>query len=79
MHVKVEKRFTALAEAASKSPLNKIEWGDKKLGIITSGIAYQYVKEIFPEASVLKLGWSFPFPDALLREFAAGVRKSVWV
>ena len=75
MHVKIEQRLLDMAAAASVSPLNRIEWGDKKLGIITNGIAYQYVKEIFPEASVLKLGWSYPFPDELIRQFAAGVEK----
>jgi indolepyruvate ferredoxin oxidoreductase alpha subunit len=53
--------------------INKIIWQDKKLGIVTSGIAYQYVREAFPNASVLKLGMPFPFPDDLIRTFAAGV------
>ncbi|NLC70301.1 MAG: 4Fe-4S binding protein, partial [Desulfuromonadaceae bacterium] len=43
------------------------------LGVIAGGIAYQYVREAFPEASVLKIGWTFPFPDGKIREFAAGV------
>jgi len=43
------------------------------LGIITSSIAYQYAREVWPKASVLKLGMSYPFPDKLIREFAAGV------
>lgn len=75
MHVKVEERSLALSEEASGSPLNRIEWGDRSLGIIASGIAYQYVKEVFPEASVLKLGWSYPYPDNLFREFAAEVDR----
>jgi indolepyruvate ferredoxin oxidoreductase alpha subunit len=54
---------------------NRIEWRDRALGIITSGIVYQYVREVWPEASVLKLGWSFPFPDKLFRRFAAGVKR----
>ena len=75
MRVRVEERMFALKAAVNKSPLNQIEWRDKKFGIITSGIAYQYVREAFPEASVLKLGWSFPFPDDLIRAFAAGVEN----
>ena len=75
MRVRLEERMIALQAAANKSPLNRIEWRDKKLGIVTSGIAYQYVREVFPDASVLKLGWSFPFPNDLIREFAAGVEK----
>ena len=54
---------------------NRIEWGDRGLGIIAEGIAYQYVRELAPEASVLKIGWVWPFPDDLIREFAAGVKR----
>ena len=70
---RVEERLGRLSEAASTSPANRIEWGSRALGIVAPGIAYTYVREIFPEASVLKLGFSYPFPDALIREFAAGV------
>ncbi len=75
MRVKVEERLGRLAEEASRSPANRVEWRDRKLGIVAVGIAYSYVREIFPEASVLKLSWCYPFPDALLREFAAGVER----
>ncbi len=75
MRVRVEDRLQQLAEAANRSPANRIEWRDRKLGIIAEGIAYQYVREAFPEASVLKLGWAYPFPDALIREFADGVEQ----
>ena len=71
----VEERHVALAAAADSSPMNRIEWGDRSLGIIAEGIAYQYVRELLPDASVLKLGWAWPFPDELIREFAAGVRR----
>ncbi len=54
---------------------NRIEWRDRSLGIIVDGIAYQYVREVWPEASVLKIGWAYPFPDKLLRDFAAGVKR----
>lgn len=46
-----------------------------RLGIIACGIAYQYVREVFPEASVLKLGWCYPFPDELIRRFAERVDR----
>ena len=75
MRVRLEERLAALAAAANTSPANRIEWGDRSLGIIAEGIAYQYVREIAPEASVLKIGWVWPFPDELIREFAAGVRR----
>ena len=55
-HVEVEKRMASLREYVENSPLNRIEWGDRTKGIITSGVSYQYVREIMPEVSVLKLG-----------------------
>jgi indolepyruvate ferredoxin oxidoreductase alpha subunit len=75
MRARLEERLAALAAAANTSPANRIEWGDRSLGIIAEGIAYQYVRELAPEASVLKIGWVWPFPDELIKEFAAGVRR----
>jgi len=75
MRLRLEDRLGGLSEEANLSPLNRIEWRDRSLGIIACGIAYQYVREAFPEASVLKIGWTFPFPDGRIREFADGVRK----
>ena len=75
MRVRVEERTRALAAEASASPANRIEWGDRSLGIIAEGIAYQYVRELLPDASILKIGWVWPFPDELLRRFAAGVKR----
>ena len=73
MRVKVEERLAKLREAANNSNANRIEWRDKSLGIIVGSISYQYVREVWPETSVLKLGFSYPYPDELIREFAAGV------
>jgi indolepyruvate ferredoxin oxidoreductase alpha subunit len=75
MRVRVEERLGRLAAAVGNSIANRIEWGDRSLGIIAEGICYQYVREVAPEASVLKIGWVWPFPDELIREFAAGVRR----
>jgi indolepyruvate ferredoxin oxidoreductase, alpha subunit len=75
MRVRLEERLAALGAEANTSPANRIEWGDRSLGIIAEGIAYQYVRELAPEASVLKIGWVWPFPDQLIREFAAGVQR----
>ena len=69
MHSRVEKRLRALEEYGAASSLNRIETGDTDLGIITSGISYQYVKEAFPEASVLKLGMTNPLPWKLIKRF----------
>lgn len=75
MRRKVEERLGQLKEAAGNSPLNRIEWRDRSLGIVTHSIVYQYVREVWPEASVLKLGMAYPFPDQLIGAFAAGVEK----
>jgi len=75
MRVKLEARLEALRAAAECSPFNRIEPGSPALGIITSGIAYEYVKEVFPEASVLKLGFTHPLPVEMIRAFAASVDK----
>lgn len=78
-HVVVEERTKALREFAETWDGNRIEWGDRSLGIVTSGVSYQYVKEAFPEASVLKIGMAWPLPERLIREFAAGVSRVVVV
>ena len=72
-HVVVEKRLKDMAEDACSMPINKVEYNDKKIGVITSGIPYLYVKEAMPTASVLKLGLVHPLPKKLIEEFAANV------
>lgn len=75
-HVEVEERLSKLKELSNNSPLNKIEWGDKKIGIVTSGISYQYAKEVFGDnASYLKIGMSYPLPDELIKKFATEVEN----
>lgn len=69
----VEQRLATLKEYAEKTPLNRIEEGGK-IGIVASGAAYEYAKEVFEDqASYLKLGFTNPLPDQLLKEFASKV------
>ena len=72
-HVEIEKRNLELAEAANTLAINTVEMNDTKIGVITSGIPYQYVKEAHPNASVLKLGMVNPLPKKLITEFAEKV------
>jgi len=72
-HVEIEKRNLELAEAANTLAINTVEMNDTKIGVITSGIPYQYVKEALPNASVLKLGMVNPLPKKLITEFAEKV------
>ena len=74
-HVFVEERMRKLAALAETTPLNRVEMGDTSIGIVTAGICYQYVREVFPEASVLKLGMIHPLPVELIRDFAAKVDR----
>ncbi len=78
-HPLVEQRLREIADYAETFPGNVIEPGDPELGIITAGIAYQYVKEVFPAASVLRLGMTWPLPARLVRAFAASVRRVIVV
>lgn len=74
-HVYVESRENKMRLDASGMDINNIEYKDKSIGIITSGIAYQYVCDAMPEASVLKLGLVYPLPEKLIKEFCANVDK----
>ena len=78
-HAVVEERMRALREFAETFEGNRIEWGDRSLGVITAGVAYQYVREALPHASVLKLGMVHPLPERLICAFAAGVQRLVVV
>ena len=74
-HVEIEARLLKLQEFAETTPLNRVEMGEMSLGIITSGVAYQHVKEAYPNASILKLGLAHPLPEKKIREFAAVVER----
>jgi indolepyruvate ferredoxin oxidoreductase alpha subunit len=68
-------RLERLRERAEESPLNAIEPGTLDFGIITSGVAYQYAHEAFPEAWFLKLGMSYPLPYRRIAEFYEKVSR----
>lgn len=72
-HLCVEDRLNRMAKDASGFAINKAEYNNTSIGIITSGIPYQYVKEVLPDASVLKLGCVHPLPKELICEFASKV------
>lgn len=71
LHPVVEEKLLRLEEFSNETELNRVEWNDRKIGIITSGVAYQYAKDVFGDTvSYLKLGFSFPLPMRKIREFA---------
>ncbi|MBN1995696.1 MAG: indolepyruvate ferredoxin oxidoreductase subunit alpha, partial [Anaerolineae bacterium] len=78
-HVVVEERMARLAKWVEQTDLNRLEPGDRALGVISAGAAYQYAREIFPTASFLKLGVAWPLPQNLIRSFAASVDRLIVV
>ncbi len=72
-HLFVEQRLKDMAKDGADMPINRMELNDPRVGFITSGIAYQYVKEACPTASVLKLGMVHPLPKDLIIDFASKV------
>jgi len=76
-HPVIEQRIRDIALFAETFPYNRVEPGDPSLGILTCGVAYQYAKEVFPTASILCLGMTWPLPSQLIRRFAASVEKLI--
>jgi indolepyruvate ferredoxin oxidoreductase alpha subunit len=74
-HRVVEERFLRLKDHAKAFPENRIELNDRRVGIITAGISYQYAKEIFPDYSYLKLGMVWPLSRALIQRFYDQVQE----
>ena len=74
-HAFIEERFLKLKEFAEQFPGNRMEVNDPMFGIISAGISYQYVKEVFPNYSYLKLGMVWPLPKNLIGEFFKKVKK----
>ncbi len=78
-HPEIEERLRQIAEWAETAEINRIEWGDKRIGIVTTGVAYQYAREVFEGYAILKLGMSYPLPMQKIRDFAAEVEQLVVV
>jgi len=74
-HKYVEERLKKLAKFSETFEYNRIELNDTKIGIITSGISYQYAKEVLPDASFLKLALTYPLPFGLIEKFSKKVKK----
>ncbi|MBN1629459.1 MAG: 4Fe-4S binding protein, partial [Thermoleophilia bacterium] len=74
-HHVVEQRALDMAEYAETCPFNRVEMGDTRVGIITSGAIYGYTREALPDASYLKLGMTYPLPKKLIADFRSKVDK----
>jgi len=76
-HLRLRKTLAEIAAWNNEAGPNEVVNGSTTLGIITSGVAFQYVRESAPEASVLKLGMTYPLPLERMRAFAASVERCV--
>jgi len=74
-HPILVEKLEELREFGETFPYNRMEMGDPRVGIVTSGVCYQYVKEAFPEASVLKLTMTHPLPERMVSEFCSRFRR----
>lgn len=80
LHTKVEENLKKLEDYSNTTPLNYVEWGRTKVGIVSAGAAYQYAHEVYGNnASYLKLGFTFPLPIKKIREFASQVETLIVV
>ncbi|MGA9055939.1 MAG: thiamine pyrophosphate-dependent enzyme [Terriglobia bacterium] len=74
-HKRLRAALAQIAEWNETADVNRIVDGSPAMGIVTSGISYQHVREAAPEASVLKLGMTYPLPIGLIRRFASRVER----
>jgi len=70
-HYVVEEQLVKMAQWSCSQSFNRIEERSSDVGVITSGVSYQYTREVLPDASVLKLGLVYPLPKKLIADFAA--------
>ena len=68
-------RLKRLVDYVEESPLTVESGSGTDLGVVTSGIAHHYVREVLPDGRVLKLGMSYPLPIERIREFARSVDR----
>lgn len=74
MRDKVEERLIKLQAFSNETELNRVEWNDTKIGVISSGVCYQYAKEVFGDSvSYLKLGFTHPLPKEKMATFCEKV------
>ncbi len=78
-HRRLRRKLAEIAAWNENCPLNRVVEGDRKLGIITSGVTFMHVREAAPNATVLKLGLTYPLPLEKIRRFAAGVERCIVV
>lgn len=76
-HRRLREKLAEIAVWNEASDLNPVFDGDRRLGIIASGVAFMHAREAAPNARFLKIGCSHPYPMDTIRAFAAGVDRCV--
>jgi indolepyruvate ferredoxin oxidoreductase, alpha subunit len=71
----VLQRLVELRRLADQTPLNQVQAGTADFGIVASGTAFQYAREAFPQAWILKLGLSWPLPVEKLAQLYRSVSR----
>ena len=80
LHLALLEKLPKMQKEAEQSPFNSVT-GEGQWGVITSGVSYLYVLDAIKElglekrVKILKLGFSFPHPKNLLRDFMQGLEK----
>lgn len=74
-HPVVLRRLEKLTHEAEVFPFNRVEMRSPRVGMVTTGVCYQYTREAFPEASILKLAFVYPLPERTIRDFASRFRR----
>ena len=70
-------RIDALREWVETCPYNTVLRNKNDLGVVCSGAVFQHVREALPDASVFKLGVTWPLPKEALTAFAESVGSLV--
>jgi indolepyruvate ferredoxin oxidoreductase alpha subunit len=78
-HVEHLLRLDLLEQWVESHPFNRVEPRSRSLGVVTAGASYNYVREVLPGASVLKLGVMFPLPEKMIADFASQVDRLIVV
>jgi indolepyruvate ferredoxin oxidoreductase alpha subunit len=74
----VEERLARLREFSESFAYNRVEEGDPNVGVIASGVGYQYARDVLPDASYLRIGMAFPFPIEMAQRFCERFER-VWI
>ncbi|HET6924004.1 MAG TPA: thiamine pyrophosphate-binding protein, partial [Anaeromyxobacteraceae bacterium] len=78
-HRKLRAKLDEIQKANESSPLNLWKKGDPRLGVITSGVTWEHVREAAPGASAFRIGTIYPLPFERLRAFAGSVERCLVV